>query len=385
MKPEHRPSDPRFSSGPCTKHPGWSPRVLESALVGRSHRAAAPLEKIRKVLDETRRLLGLPDGYRVALVPASDTGAFEMALWSVLGARGVDVLSWESFGKGWAVDVVRELGIENARVLNAPYGELPDLGAVDFEHDVVFTWNGTTSGVCVPDGNWIPEDRSGLTICDATSAAFSMLVPWKLLDVATFSWQKALGGEAQHGILVLSPRAVERLETYKPPRPLPKIFRMTKAGKIDEALFRGATINTPSMLCVEDALDALAWVESIGGEAGAREKSRRNLAATERWVEKTEWIDFLPSRPEIRSCTSMCFQIVDPWFSTLDERNQRKVVSSMAGCLDKENAALDIAAHRDAPPGIRIWGGATVDEGNLKLLFPWLDWAFANEQGKADK
>lgn len=377
MKPDRRPRDPRFSSGPCAKRPGWTPEALAGALLGRSHRAKAPLERIRRVLDETRRLLRLPDGHRVALVPASDTGAVEMAMWSLLGARGADVLAWESFGKGWAADAVRELGLEDVRVLEAPYGELPDLGAVDFERDVVFPWNGTTSGVCVPDGAWIPEDRRGLAICDATSAAFSMPVAWDRLDAATFSWQKALGGEAQHGMLILSPRAVERLESYRPPRPLPKLFRMTKGGALDEALFRGATINTPSMLCVEDALDALAWIDSIGGEAGAQERSRANLRAAERWVGRTPWAAFLPRRPETRSCTSMCFRIEDPWFAGLGEERRRGAVRAMGRLLEEEGAAFDIGAHRDAPPGLRVWGGATVETGNLELLFPWLDWAFA--------
>lgn len=383
MKPDRRPRDPRFSSGPCAKRPGWTPDVLAGALVGRSHRADGPLGRIREVLDGTRRLLGLPDAWRVALVPASDTGAVEMAMWSLLGARGADVLAWESFGKGWALDATRELGLDDVRVLEAPYGELPDLAAVDFGRDVVFTWNGTTSGVCVPDGDWIPEDREGLTICDATSAAFAMPVPWERLDVATFSWQKVLGGEAQHGMLVLSPRAVERLETFRPPRPLPKVFRMTKGGRLDEALFRGATINTPSMLCVEDALDALAWIGSVGGEAGARARSLANLRAAERWVERTPWVEFLARRPETRSCTSMCFRIEDPWFAGLDEERRREAVRALVRLLEEEGAAFDIGAHRDAPPGIRVWGGATVETEDLELLFPWLDWAFAEVRGGA--
>jgi len=382
MIPAQRPHNPCFSSGPCAKRPGWTPDVLRDARLGRSHRAPIALDRIREVLNRTRELLSLPADYRIALVPASDTGAMEMALWSLLGARGVDVLAWESFGKGWATDITSQLQLADARVLEAPYGELPDLDQVDFDRDVVFTWNGTTSGVCVPDAAWI-DSGEGLVICDATSAAWAMPVPWNRLDVATFSWQKAMGGEAQHGILILSPRAVERLESYQPPWPLPKIFRMVKRGRVDEALFRGGTINTPSLLCVEDALDSLRWISAIGGEAETRARSRANLEAASRWIDGSRWADFLAVRPEIRSSTSMCFRITDEWFAGLDAGAQRARVDALGGLLEDEGVAYDIASYREAPPGLRVWGGATVETSDLERLFPWLDYAFAEIKRKA--
>lgn len=382
MIPAERPLNPCFSSGPCAKRPGWTPDVLRDARLGRSHRAAIALDRIREVLNRTRELLALPADYRIALVPASDTGAMEMALWSLLGARGVDVLAWESFGKGWATDVTSQLQLTDARIFEAPYGELPDLGQVDFDRDVVFAWNGTTSGVCVPDAAWIGSGE-GLVICDATSAAWAMPVPWSRLDVATFSWQKAMGGEAQHGMLILSPRAVERLESYRPPWPLPKIFRMVKRGRVDEALFRGSTINTPSLLCVEDALDSLRWIAAIGGEAETRARSRANLDAASRWVAGSPWADFLAVRPEIRSSTSICFRITDEWFAGLDTGDQRARVGELVGLLEEEGVAYDIASYRDAPPGLRVWGGATVETADLDRLFPWLDYAFSEIKRKA--
>lgn len=382
MIPAERPHNPCFSSGPCAKRPGWTPDVLRDARLGRSHRAPVALDRIREVLNRTRELLSLPSDYRIALVPASDTGAMEMALWSLLGARGVDVLAWESFGKGWATDITSQLQLADARVFEAPYGELPDLDQVDFDRDVVFAWNGTTSGVCVPDAAWIGCGE-GLVICDATSAAWAMPVPWSRLDVATFSWQKAMGGEAQHGILILSPRAVERLESYQPPWPLPKIFRMVKRGRVDEALFRGGTINTPSLLCVEDALDSLRWIAAIGGEVETRARSRANLEAASRWVAGSRWADFLAVRPEIRSSTSMCFRITDEWFAGLDTGDQRTRVEQLVGLLEEEGIAYDIASYREAPPGLRVWGGATVETADLDRLFPWLDYAFSEIKRKA--
>ena len=382
MIPAERPHNPCFSSGPCAKRPGWTPDVLRDARLGRSHRAPIALDRIREVLNRTRELLSLPADYRIALVPASDTGAMEMALWSLLGARGVDVLAWESFGKGWATDITSQLQLTDARIFDAPYGELPDLDQVDFDRDVVFTWNGTTSGVCVPDAAWIGSGE-GLVICDATSAAWAMPVPWGRLDVATFSWQKAMGGEGQHGILILSPRAVERLESYRPPWPLPKIFRMVKRGRVDEALFQGGTINTPSLLCVEDALDSLRWIAAIGGEVETRARSRANLEAASRWVAGSRWADFLAVRPEIRSSTSMCFRITDEWFAGLDTGDQRARVEELVGLLEEEGIAYDIASYREAPPGLRVWGGATVETADLDRLFPWLDYAFSEIKRKA--
>ncbi len=383
MKPSKRPERPLFSSGPCAKRPGWSPAVLAGACLGRSHRSADARAKLVEVLDRTRALLGLPGEYRVAIVPASDTGAMEMALWSMLGARGADMLAWESFGKGWATDAIKELKLEDARVIEAEYGALPDLGQVDFSRDVVFTWNGTTAGVRVPDGEWIAPDREGLTICDATSAVFAMALPWDRLDVVTYSWQKVLGGEGQHGILILSPRAVARLESYTPPWPVPKLFRLAKDGKLNQGLFEGQTINTPSMLCVEDVLDALRWAEELGGVPALIARSEGNLAAVAAWVESSGWAGFLASDPATRSCTSICLRITDSWFTGLDPDRQAQVARDVAARLEHEGVAHDITPHRDAPPGLRIWGGATVERADIEALLPWLDWAYAEVKSAA--
>ena len=382
-EPVQRPSRPYFSSGPCAKRPGWSLDGLKTAFVGRSHRSQPGKARLAEVIDRTRSILGIPADYRIGIVPASDTGAVEMVLWSVLGARGVDVLSWESFGAGWVNDVTRQLKLKDLRCLEADYGSLPDLATVDFDRDVVFTWNGTTSGVCVPNGDWISAARQGLTICDATSAVFAMPLPWNKLDAITWSWQKVLGGEAAHGMLVLSPRAVERLESYTPPWPLPKIFRMTKGGKLMEDIFKGSTINTPSMLCVEDALDSLRWVERIGGASVIVERSRQNLEVVARWVERTEWVDFLAQDPATRSCTSICLAIVDPGFQALPAEAKAALVKQLVGLLDKRGVAFDIGSYVEAPPGLRIWGGATVDSADLEALMPWLDWAYAEVRASA--
>ncbi len=376
MKPTARPRAPEFSSGPCAKRPGWGPANLSQAALGRSHRSKIGKSKLGEVIDRTRALLSIPEDWRIGIVPASDTGAFEMAMWSLLGARGVDLLAWESFGKGWVTDVVKQLKLEDARVLEAAYGALPDLSAVDFDRDVVFTWNGTTSGVRVPDGDWIPDDRAGLTLVDATSAAFAMDLPWEKIDVATWSWQKVLGGEAAHGMLVLSPRAVERLESYTPPWPMPKIFRLTKGGKLIEGVFKGETINTPSMLAVEDCLDALRWAEEIGGFEGMKARSEQSLTTVAEWVEASEWAGFLAEDLATRSCTSICLSIVDPWFTALAPDAAAAVPKKIASLLETEGVALDIGGYRDAPPGLRIWGGATVEPSDIAALLPWLDWAY---------
>jgi phosphoserine aminotransferase len=374
QRPNIRPNNPCFSSGPCAKRPGWSAQVLASALIGRSHRSKPGKARLKEVIDRTRALLKVPADYRIGIVPASDTGAVEMAMWSLLGARGTDILVWESFGEGWASDALKQLKLADARVLTAGYGALPDLGAVDFSRDVVFTWNGTTSGVAVPNGDWIPADREGLTICDATSAVLAWALPWDKLDVTTYSWQKVMGGEGQHGMLILSPRAAERLESYSPPWPLPKIFRMTKGGKLIEGIFVGETINTPSMLAVEDALDALKWAEGLGGLEAMIARAKANAAAIGDWVARTGWIDFLASNPEIRSRTSVCLKLADPG---LDDAAQGTVAKRIAALLDAEAVAFDIGAYRDAPAGLRIWAGATVETADLEALFLWLDWAFA--------
>jgi phosphoserine aminotransferase len=376
MKPVLRPKQPFFSSGPCAKRPGWTPAVLADACLGRSHRSKAGQAKLKETLDRTRALLGIPADYRIGIVPASDTGAVEMALWSLLGSRGVDILAWESFGLGWVNDVVKELKLTDIRRFESDYGLLPELGQVNFSRDVVFVWNGTTSGVKVPDGDWIPRNRQGLTLCDATSAVFAMEIPWPKLDVATFSWQKALGGEAAHGMLILSPRAVERLESYAPPWPIPKIFRLTKGGKLIEGIFAGATINTPSMLCVEDYLDTLKWAEAIGGLPALIGRSERNLRVLATWVAATPWIEFLAASPKIRSCTSVCFTIVDPWFMQKLRPAQIEAVNRLCKWLEDEAVAYDIGAYRDAPPGLRLWAGATVEAADLQALLPWLEWAF---------
>ena len=376
MKPTIRPKNPRFGSGPTTKRPGWSAANLNGEALGRSHRAAIGKGRLKEVIERSRALLGVPEDYLMAIVPASDTGAFEMAMWNVLGARGVDVLAWESFGAGWQTDIEKQLKLDEVRILKADYGKLPDLAEVNPDHDVVFTWNGTTSGVRVPDGDWIKADRSGLTLCDATSAAFAMKLPFKKLDITTWSWQKVLGGEAQHGMLVLSPRAVERLETYTPPWPLPKIFRLTKRDALIDGVFRGETINTPSMLAVEDALDGLTWAESIGGLDALTARSEANFQAIESWVERTDWVDFLAEEPSTRSPTSICLKIVDPLISSLTRENQSTLIKDLAARLAEEGVAYDIAGYRDAPPGLRIWGGATVETVDIDALLPWLDWSF---------
>jgi phosphoserine aminotransferase len=376
-KPAIRPHRPHFSSGPCAKRPGWTLEGLSAALLGRSHRSKPGKARLQEVIDRTRRVLGVPAEYRIGIVPASDTGAVEMALWSLLGARGVDMLAWESFGAGWVTDVVKQLKLADARTLEAPYGKLPDLSQVSPERDVVFTWNGTTSGVRVPNGDWIKSDRQGLTICDATSAAFAMDLPWDKLDVTTYSWQKVLGGEGAHGMLILSPRAVARLESYKPAWPLPKIFRLTQGGKLNEGIFKGETINTPSMLCVEDALDGLKWAESVGSLKGLMVRSQGNFAAIERWIAGAGWIDFLAEDKATRSCTSVCLKIVDPLVAAMKHEDKWAFAKRIGALLEAERVAYDIDAHRDSPPGLRIWTGATVEKSDLEALFPWLDWAFA--------
>ncbi|MGB8182814.1 MAG: phosphoserine transaminase [Stellaceae bacterium] len=377
MKPNSRPANPSFSSGPCAKRPGWSLSALSAGLFGRSHRSKPGKSKLKEVVDRSRRVLGIPQDYRLGIVPASDTGAVEMAMWSLLGARGVDLLAWEVFGEGWATDVEKQLKLADLRVMRAPYGTIPDLTKVDTDRDVVFPWNGTTSGARVPNGDWIKADRKGLTICDATSAVFAMDLPWPKLDVVTWSWQKVLGGEAAHGMLALSPRAVERLETYKPAWPLPKIFRLTTKGKFAENIFQEETINTPSMLAVEDAIDGLKWAESIGGFPALKARAEGNLAAIDRWMAKSKWIAFLVDDPKIRSCTSVCLKVVDDWFLRLAPDAQRAQVKRIEALLDAEGVAFDIAGHRDAPPGLRIWCGATVETHDVEALLPWLDWAFA--------
>jgi phosphoserine aminotransferase len=381
-KPGIRPANPRFSSGPCAKRPGWSLAALEGALLGRSHRAATPKAKLAEVITLSKSILGMPADWRLGIVPASDTGAVEMAMWSMLGARGVDVLVWESFSKDWATDVLKQLKLADARVLDAPYGKLPDLGAVDPKRDVVFVWNGTTSGVRLRNADFISADREGLAICDATSAAFAMGLPWAKLDVVTWSWQKVLGGEAAHGMLALSPRAVARLESYSPPWPMPKIFRLSSGGKLSEGIFKGETINTPSMLCVEDALDGLRWAESIGGLKGLIARSEANLAAIADWVAAGSGYGFLAQDAATRSCTSICLTITAPWFAALAAEAQAAAAKKIASLLEKEGVALDAGAYRDAPPGLRIWGGATVETADIKALLPWLDWALASVQAE---
>ncbi|SDH06952.1 phosphoserine transaminase [Pelagibacterium luteolum] len=382
--PDVRPANPNFSSGPCAKRPGWTIEALSGALVGRSHRAKPAKARIQRAIDLTRELLEVPDDYLIGIVPASDTGAVEMALWGMLGARGVDMLTWESFGAGWVTDVQKQLKLDDVRVLKAEYGELPDLDQVDFSRDVVFTWNGTTSGVRVPNGDWIPSDREGLTICDATSAAFAQNLDFSKLDVVTFSWQKALGGEAAHGILILSPRAVERLETFTPAnRPMPKIFRLTKGGKLMADVFEGATINTVSMICVEDAVDAMEWGQKVGGLKALQARADANAKAISDWVEKTAWVDFLATDPAVRSNTSVCLKIVDPDVTALPDDVQAKLAKAVVSRLDKEAVAYDIGGYRDAPTGFRIWCGSTVETADLEKLTPWLDWAFAQEKKAA--
>ncbi len=383
--PGVRPVTPHFSSGPCAKRPGWSLQALTDAALGRSHRAKIGKAKLKRAIDLTREVLEVPADYRIGIVPASDTGAVEMAMWSLLGQRPVTMLAWELFGEGWVSDVVKELKLKNATVLTAPYGELPDLAKVDFATDVVFTWNGTTSGVRVPNANWISADRQGLTICDATSAAFAQELDFAKLDVVTFSWQKALGGEAAHGMLILSPRAVARLESYKPPWPLPKIFRMTKGGKLNEGIFEGETINTPSMLCVEDYLDALLWAKSVGGLKALIARADANTKVLADWVARTPWVEFLAREPAARSNTSVCLKVVDPAITSLSADAQSAFAKALAGAVEKEGAGYDLGHYRDAPAGLRIWCGATIEAHDVEILTQWLDWAFAKTKDALPK
>src|SRR5882757_8619718 len=383
--PGMRPAVPHFSSGPCAKRPGWTLNALKNAFLGRSHRAKGGKAKLKQAIEETREVLEVPADFLIGIVPASDTGAVEMAMWSMLGPRPVTMIAWESFGEGWVTDVAKQLRLKDAAFIKAPYGALPDLSKVDSGSDIVFTWNGTTSGVRVPNADWIAADREGLTICDATSAAFAQPLDWPKLDVVTFSWQKALGGEAAHGMLILSPRAVERLETYKPAWPLPKIFRMTKGGKLNEGIFEGETINTPSMLCVEDYLDALNWAKSIGGLKALRARADANQKAVATWVARTPWVEFLASNPAIRSNTSVCLKVVDPAVTALSADAQSAFAKSLAAAVEKEGAGYDIAHYRDAPPGLRIWCGATVEARDVEVLTQWLDWAFAKTKDALPK
>jgi len=377
-RPHLRPSNPCFSSGPCAKRPGWSLDALAGACLGRSHRAKTGKAKLAEVITRSRSILGMPADWRLGIVPASDTGAIEMAMWSLLGPRGVDMLAWESFGDQWITDVRKQLKLADVRAMTADYGRLPDLAAVDPARDVVFTWNGTTSGVVVPNADWIAADREGLVLCDATSAAFAYDLAWDKLDVVTWSWQKVLGGEAQHGMLALSPRAVARLEGWTPPWPMPKLFRMTKGGELVEGIFAGETINTPSMLAVEDALDGLRWAEQVGGLPALIGRACANLAAIETWVAGTPWAEFLAEDPATRSHTSVCLKIADPVFRTFPPERQAAITKRLAGLLEKEEAGFDVGAYRDAPPGLRLWAGATVETSDLDALFPWLDWAWAS-------
>ena len=370
------PNNPKFSSGPCAKIPNWDASFLNNALLGRSHRAPVSVKRIQKLINMTKSILNIPDNYHVAIVGGSDTGAFEMAMWSLLGKNGVDILAWDSFGRDWVTDIIEQLQIKNTKLIDADYGYLPDLEKINFNNDVVFTWNGTTAGVKVPNGDWIDENRSGLTLCDATSAVLAMDLPWSKLDATTFSWQKVLGGEAQHGILVLSPRAVERLESYKPSWPIPKLFRLTSKGKFQGKIFNGSTINTPSMLCIEDAIHSLKWVDSIGGASTMIKRSLSNLQIIEKWESKTNWIEFLAKNKDTRSSTSICLKIIDPWFLKLSTDSKKEILQSFFSLLEEKKAAYDINHYPSAPPGIRIWGGGTVETSNIELLLPWLDWAW---------
>lgn len=374
--PSLKPHNPKFSSGPCTKHPQWSLDSLKDAVIGRSHRAKIGKEKLKQVIDLSREVLAIPEDYKIGIVPASDTGAYEMAMWTMLGARGVDLFAWESFGAGWVTDVVKQLKLEDINKYTADYGKLPDLTKADPKRDIVFTFNGTTSGVKIPNADWIADDREGLTLCDATSAVFAMDMPWSKLDVTTWSWQKVMGGEAAHGMIVLSPKAVARLESYTPSWPLPKIFRLTKGGKLIEGIFKGETINTPSMIAVEDAVDGLTWAKKIGGISKLIERSESNLKVIEDWVAKTDWVDFLSETEETRSNTSICLKIVDPEYCKLPADQQAAKAKEIVSLLAKQEVAYDIGSYRDAPAGIRIWGGATVEKSDLQALTPWLDWAF---------
>lgn len=384
-KPASRPDVPHFSSGPCAKRPGWTPQNLKDAALGRSHRAKIGKARLKLAIDLTREVLEIPADYRIGIVPASDTGAVEMALWSLLGARPVTAIAWESFGEGWITDVIKQLKLKDVTRLTAGYGEIPDLAKADPSSDIVFTWNGTTSGVRVPNADWISATREGLTICDATSAAFAQPLDWPKLDVVTFSWQKALGGEAAHGMLILSPRAVARLESYTPPWPMPKIFRMTKGGKLIDGIFTGETINTPSMLCVEDYLDALNWARSVGGLKGMIARADANTKVLSDWVAKTPWIDFLAADPAIRSNTSVCLKVVDPTITSLPPEAQADFAKKLVAAVEKEGAGYDFGYYRDAPPGLRIWCGATVEASNVALLTQWIDWAFAETKASLSK
>lgn len=384
--PAALPRVPHFSSGPCAKRPGWTLKGLSGAALGRSHRAKVGKDKLKLAIDLTREVLQVPADYRIGIVPASDTGAVEMAMWSLLGARGVDMVAWESFGEGWVTDVVKQLKLDDVRTISAPYGELPNLKKIDTKtRDVVFTWNGTTSGVRVPDASWIADDREGLTICDATSAAFAQRLDWSKLDVTTFSWQKVLGGEAAHGMIILSPRAVERLLTYKPAWPLPKIFRMVSGGKLSEGIFVGETINTPSMLAVEDYLDALAWAEKVGGLDGLVKRADANTRVIAKFVRENDWIDFLAVKPKTRSNTSVCLKFTDPAVTALSPDAQGAFAKLVVGIIEKAGAGYDLGHYRDAPPGLRIWCGATVQSRDLKTLMPWIAYAFAEAKAGLGK
>lgn len=382
LQPSEKPANPHFSSGPCRKRPGWSLRALEGALVGRSHRSAEGKAKLKQVIDLTREVLAIPDDYRIGVTPGSDTGAVEMALWGLLGPRGVDVFAWESFGGEWVKDIASELKIDDRRLFEAPYGELPDLTLADPARDIVFAWNGTTSGVRAPDGDWIADDRTGLTICDATSAAFAMDLPWSKLDVTTWSWQKALGGEGAHGMIVLSPRAIKRLTDHAPRWPTPKLFRMTARGQVSEGLFTGETINTPSLLAVEDAIDGLSWARDIGGLPALKARCQANFQRAAEWVDRTTWCGFLAARAEIRSETSICLKIVDPDLADHPE-SQARIAGAVAARLAQENVAFDIGSYRTAPPGFRFWGGSTVESADLALALDWLDWAYHDARQEA--
>ncbi|HRC25946.1 MAG TPA: phosphoserine transaminase [Alphaproteobacteria bacterium] len=386
QKPDLKPARPFFSSGPCAKRPGWTLEALESSLTGRSHRAGPLKSQLEAVIEKHRALLGIPADYRIGIVPASDTGAVEMALWNLIGPRGVDALAWEAFGSDWVKDLKEHLKPADLRVFKAEYGQIPDLSKVDTDRDVVFVWNGTTSGARVPDGAaWIKPDRAGLTICDATSAVFAYDLPWERLDVVTWSWQKVLGGEGAHGMLVLSPRAVERILSHTPAWPMPKIFRLKEGGKFQEGIFKGETINTPSMIAVADCLDALAWVERIGGLKETVRRSRENLGVLEAWIKSSPWAAFLVDDPGTRSCTSVCLKIVDPWFAALPEEAREPFIKDMAKRLDREAAAFDVAGYRAAPPGLRVWCGATVEASDIAALTPWLDWAYESAKAESGK
>ncbi len=381
LKPKVKPDNPLFSSGPCSKRPGWSLSNLEGALLGRSHRSEPGKRKLAEAIDRTREILEVPDDYRIAIVPASDTGAVEIALWSLLGERGVDVLAWESFGAGWINDVLNQLQLEKVSRHEADYGKLPDLTKVNFDHDVVFTWNGTTSGVKIVDGDWIKKDRKGLTICDATSAVFAMKLPWDKLDVVTYSWQKVLGGEAAHGMLIISPQTVKRLQSWKPTWPMPKIFRLTKNGELNEKIFQGLTINTPSMLCVEDYLDVLKWAKSEGGLSGLIARSERSLGVIKKWIEEKGWIDFLAQDKQTISNTGVCLKVIDPWFVKMSEQQQRNIINRLVSLVESENAGYDFGSYIDAPPGLRIWCGATIESNDVEKLMLWVEWAYFELKG----